>query len=130
MKIRVITFCLLMALMSIGYATSDRYVKYTHSGDDGTSGICTGYVLKQALTADSLTNNWDDCKIVGDTIWNTELKPAGTLDSVLVPFSAYGDGNYFFGIKAFDEVKNTSLISNIPNFEIDNTPPAPVNCSF
>lgn len=131
MKIlKLIPMFLIMIFIAVSHASSDQYLLFNHSGDSDTTGICAGYVLKQAKTVDSLENNWEECSMVVDTIWNIENKPYGTLDSILIPFSTYQDGNYYFGIKGFDEKFNVALLSNVPIYEVDNTPPAPVQCNF
>lgn len=129
-KIKFLPAIILTILISVGYASTDQWLKFTHSGDDGTSGICTGYVVKRANTADSLVNNWNYCQIVGDTVWNTQNKVAGTPDSVLVPFSSYQDGKYYFSMRAFDEKYNVSGAGNTPTYEIDNTSPGVVTCGW
>ena len=127
MKWKVFLFILIIFSFSIGYTSSDKWLTYTTVGDDGNVGIADGYVVKISHSADSLENHWDACTTLF-TILNTSGKPAGVLDSILVPFSTYPDGNYFLSMKAFDDAMNFSAFGNVAEEVIDNTPPATVNC--
>lgn len=128
-KIHIILGILLLSIAISGVTSVDKYLKWTTVGDDINDGICTGYVIKTALTADSLEFNWNDCRVV-DTIWNTENAPAGVLDSFLIELSHYESGTHFFSMKAFDEVFNVSDFGNTAQESVDNMPPAPVQCSY
>lgn len=120
---------LVLVMVSVVTANYDVDVNFTLGGDDGTDGICTGYVLRMVSTdddasaTDSLYNYWEDCTMACDTIWNTGQLPAGTYTEVVannVPV-----GHWYFAIRGFDEVGNTADCSNIIDLVIeDTTPPA------
>ncbi len=127
MKWKLFLFVLIVFSFGVGYTSSDKWLTYTTVGDDGNIGIANGYVLKVSHSADSLQNHWNSCTTLF-TILNTSNKPAGILDSILVPFSTYPDGDYFLSMKAFDEVMNYGVFGNVAEENIDNTLPAAVNC--
>lgn len=129
MRIISIFMVLFILSLSFGSASENKYLHWTTVGDDGNTGICTGYVIKIAYTSDSLQTFWNNCRTL-TTVLNTNNRPAGVKDSVLVSLSTFPDGRHYFAIKAFDESGNTSMISNVVDVTIDNIPPSAVQCHF
>lgn len=88
---------------------------------------CAGYVMKYAMTRDSLINNWSACRNISGMPLPSM---PGLIDSVKTIITVVEDTVYY-GIKAFDfryPVPNYGLISNIlAVFVPDTYPPGACN---
>jgi ferredoxin len=104
--------------------SSDVTLSWTAVGDDGTTGLADHYQIRSA-TAPITEANWD----AADILPNPPI-PAdpGTAETYSVTGLTMGV-DYYFGIKAFDEVDNASALSNIAQATIveDLTPPSTVS---
>ncbi len=93
-------------------------------GDDGTAGQATAYDIRYATSV--ITElNWAAAIPVNNP---PAPKPAGQLETMVVPgLSSVTD--YYFALKALDEVPNLSAISNCPDTTTlqEFTAPSPVS---
>ncbi len=122
-----ITFALLVCI-GCGFVDSDPVTishgfAYTASGDDGMVDSASVTQIRMARSADSLINHWDACTIISE---HAPWSP-GKLDSLRVDITVITGVDYFFAIKAADEVPNWSVVSDVitANFP-DVTNPSPV----
>lgn len=96
---------------------------WTAAGDDLWYGTVTGYVLKYSKSGPITNATWDS-SITFPQSWIP--LPSGRLETHIVTGLESGT-QYWFAIKAFDEVPNNSTISNtISEYTTDITPPAPI----
>jgi hypothetical protein len=104
--------------------TRTVHFTWTATGDDGTLGTASEYVIKYSTSIDSLTNNWDACEyIVYDGVIPVAFMPMSWTIDIVFPAT----GTYYFAIKAADEVPNWSNISNIISIPIlDDIAPAAI----
>ncbi|MFH1898332.1 MAG: fibronectin type III domain-containing protein [Candidatus Desantisbacteria bacterium] len=93
-------------------------LQWSSSGDDGYDGIAAGYEIRYSTT--SITeNNWSQASIASGVI--PSPKSAGTTQQAIVTNLVIGTG-YCFAIKAYDEAKNWSGMSNIVAASTYGTP--------
>jgi len=99
-----------LALQAGSPATSQIKLTWTATGDDGTTGIASKYIIKRSTSAITAAN-FD----VATTIYNTlSPKSTGSTETFTVT-GLTANKTYYFAIKVQDEVPNTSVISNVPS---------------
>lgn len=85
------------------------YMTWTAPGDDGSTGIASGYILKYSTTEAISEDNWD-AAMVYEQSWTPSVN--GTVEyrniTGLTP-----NTEYWFAIVAFDEVPNYGQLSNV-----------------
>jgi hypothetical protein len=91
-------------------AATTVVLSWTAVGDDGNTGFVSRYIVKQSTSPIDAVN-FDAATSV---FYNHDIKPAGQSESFTVARLRPGT-QYYFAVKALDEVKNTSLISNVAN---------------
>jgi len=100
-------------------------LSWTATGDNGLDGTTTAYEIRYA-DSEITSNTWTDAQ---EYIQNITPHPVGTTENITIT-GLTPETEYFFAIKAYDEVNNVSNISNsasaiteaIPDMEA----PAPV----
>ena len=100
-------------------------LKWTAPGDDGNLGIATAYDLRYS-NAPINTSNFSSATPVSP---QPVPAVAGTSQSYVV-FNLSPGTNYYFAIKARDEVGNWSALSNVKQIltaATDTAPPAAVH---
>ncbi len=113
-----------------GTTSASVSLSWTATGDDGSVGSATSYDLRYSTSVITSANFGSATAVSG------EPTPAlsGTAQSMTVS-GLSASTQYYFAIKASDEVANSSLISNVPNGTTaaasgggtDTTPPAQVS---
>ncbi len=101
-------------------------VVWTSPGDDGSDGTASRYDIRYSKTMIT-EENWDNATGVDPGIIPPP-KPAGQVETIVVTGLDSGT-EYFFGLKAADEVANVSSLSNCPScFTVhEKIPPADVD---
>ena len=124
--IYVIMFVLGMVAVGCTQTTTPVTIKFewTAVGDNGNEGTATSYDFRYSVDSAQLQNNWDSC---------TQLtglpapSPAGTLESFTTVISLLPETDYYFVIKACDEVPNCGLTGNTLHLITpDNIPPGTI----
>jgi uncharacterized delta-60 repeat protein len=93
-----------------GGAPGEVSLRWTAPGDDGQAGTASTYIVRYDTV--SITEaSWDSAS---DVIGEPAPSPAGSAESMIVSALTPGQ-NYYFALKAQDEVPNTSSISNSPS---------------
>ncbi len=99
---------------------------WTAPGDDENTGTAAGYVVKYSMSRSINDSNWDSATTYGQS-W-TPLTADSIETHVVSEFSP--NTQYWFAIKAYDEIPNYGNISNSPSGNTlpseDSTPPAAV----
>ena len=98
-----------LSLVSSGQGTLTA--SWTASGDDGTAGTASYYVLKYATAPITSETSWQLGVSVGSM---PAPMLAGTRQSALISGLTPG-ATYYVALKVFDEAGNVSLISNSPS---------------
>ncbi|MCF7912506.1 MAG: fibronectin type III domain-containing protein [Candidatus Cloacimonetes bacterium] len=100
-------------------------LSWTATGDNGYDGTATAYEIRYAENEITATT-WTDAQ---EYIQNITPHPAGTTENITIS-GLIPETEYFFAIKAYDEVNNISNISNsasaITEATADTEAPAPV----
>ena len=99
---------------------------WTAPGSDGDTGIAASYDVRHATQG-----------IVADVAWNNaaqvqgEPRPEqpGTAETMSLPTEDLPEGTTYFAIRATDDAKNVSGISNSPSANIDTTAPGDTELS-
>jgi phosphodiesterase/alkaline phosphatase D-like protein len=106
--------------------TSSVTLKWTAPGDDGTTGTAAGYVVKYSSTGAITTGNWDSAT----TYMQSWTPSAATTQESHDVDGLDPDTEYWFAIRAFDEVPNNGDVSNSPSISTlvpaDTTPPSAI----
>jgi hypothetical protein len=98
--------------LATGNPTSDSItLSWTAPGDDGDIGNANGYVVKYFASGEITESNWDSATNYIQS-W-TPSSPGSTENYVISGLSPGTE--YWFAIKAYDEVPNHSDISNSPS---------------
>ncbi len=97
---------------------------WTASGDDGMVGQAAGYEIRYS------TSQITDANFAAGTLVVQGLTPkaSGQAESLVVTGLLPGT-TYYFALKVFDEIPNTSALSNVAmatTLPPDTTPPAPI----
>ncbi len=92
-----------------GMLATSVTLAWTAPGDDGATGLASGYILKYSTTGPITSENWHNATIYMQS-W-TPLSP-GTMESKTVA-ALTPDTSYWFAIVAFDEVPNYGGLSNV-----------------
>jgi hypothetical protein len=98
---------------------------WTASGDNGTNGTATSYLVRYSATAITDQTGWDSATVVTTGIPTPQV--AGSSEHMTVTGLAEGT-TYYFVVRAEDSVSNLGELSNSPSAEakLDTTPPAAV----
>ncbi|MFH2036335.1 MAG: fibronectin type III domain-containing protein, partial [Candidatus Zixiibacteriota bacterium] len=91
-----------------GSGGGEVYLEWTASGDDGTNGAASAYMIRysQELITD---DNWDQA-----AIYEAIVTPLAYGQTQSIYMTGLNDGEaYYFGVKAYDESINSSDMSNI-----------------
>ena len=95
-------------------------LNWTAPGDDGNTGTASGYIVKYSTSGPINDSNWDSASTYAQS-W-TPLT-AGSKETHVVS-GLDSDTQYWFAIKAYDEVLNYGYISNNASEKtLDITPP-------
>ncbi len=101
-------------------------LSWTSVGDDGLSGVASGYTIK-IHTEEITEQNWNS---ITEYAQNMIPQPSGSMEMILIE-NLLSETEYFAAIKAFDENQNYSDISNVPSTvtpeEPDIIPPDAIN---
>jgi len=91
-----------------GSGGGEAYLEWTATGDDGTNGAASGYVIK--YSRDEITDeNWDEADI-----YNEYVAPLAYGQTMSLYMIGLDDGEeYYFNVKAVDESINNSEMSNL-----------------
>jgi outer membrane protein assembly factor BamB len=111
--------------LAVGAATdSSLTLTWTAPGDDGSTGTAAGYVVKYSTSEEITETNWASA-----TNYTQSWIPvaAGGAESHIVSNLA-SNTQYWFAVKAFDEVPNYGDVSNSPSgtTTVDTTAPAAI----
>ena len=97
-------------------------VRWTAPGDDGNTGTATRYEIRYSTSAIT-SSNWSSATLATGA---PVPAVAGTVQTYTLP-GLNGSRTYYIAMKAFDEVGNTSPLSNVVNgITTDVIPPAAV----
>ncbi len=83
-------------------------IRWTAPGDDGDEGTASSYIVK-VYTEEITESNWNEINAIDTMI---EPQPAGSQESLVVT-NLQPNTEYWFGIKALDEMQNVSDLSNV-----------------
>jgi hypothetical protein len=97
-----------LALQIGSPSTSQIKLTWTATGDDGSSGLASKYIIKRSKSEITATN-FDSATTVYNTL---SPKAAGSAETFTVT-GLSANTTYYFAIKVQDEVPNTSSISNV-----------------
>ena len=104
--------------------TKSLTLNWTAPGDDELKGISKGYVIKYSTSSPISEDTWDKAKIYSQK-WTP--KRGNSLETHIISGLISGT-QYWFAIKAFDDVQNSGMISNSPSGTTKSpTPPPPVD---
>ena len=122
MRKYILVFLFVVMWVSVGCGQSDIDVtiKFIAVGDNGLSGSASVYDLR--YSADSL--DWDNAIQI-----NNEPIPriSGTMEEITTTLNLLGETEYYFALKAGDEIPNWSPMSNVVSFLTpDNIAPGTV----
>ena len=84
---------------------------WTAPGDDENTGTATGYVVKYSTSGSINDSNWDSATTYGQS-WIPLT--AGSIETHVVS-GLNSNTQYWFAIKAYDEISNYGNISNSPS---------------
>jgi chitodextrinase len=98
-------------------------LSWTAPGDSGSVGTASSYDIRYST---SIIDNNTKFNAATQAIGEPSPQPAGSLESFLVTGLA-AETQYYFAIKASDEVPNVSALSNSPSFTTPGIPPAAVS---
>ena len=82
---------------------------WTATGDDGTVGMATAYIVKYSTSFISTESEFNAPNTYAQS-WSPST--AGMPESFTLPGFTTGQ-TYYFAIKVLDEVPNTSMMSNV-----------------
>lgn len=89
-------------------SSSSATISFTEPGDDGAVGVVAGYVCKYSTSVIN-AGNFDAA-----TTWGSPPTPTGAGNSAEFTVTGLSQSTtYYFAVKAYDEVPNTSAISNV-----------------
>ena len=113
--------------LTISNVTYESFMlSWTAVGDDGLSGVASGYTIK-IHTEEITKQNWNS---ITEYAQNMIPQPSGSLEMIQIE-DLLPETEYFAAIKAFDENQNYSDISNVPSTvtpeEPDIIPPDAIN---
>jgi len=110
--------------LSTSNITNDSItLSWTTPGDDGDTGTAFGYIIKYSTSGPITDSNWTSATTYPQS-W-TPLS-AGNTEIKIVSGLSQG-AQYWFAIKAYDDVSNYAEVSNSPNGTTVTTPSAPQN---
>jgi hypothetical protein len=93
---------------------------WTAPGDDGSTGIASGYVVKYSTSGSINDSNWDSA----NTYAQSWIPLAAGSNEAHIISNLNLNTQYWFAIKAYDEVPNYGYISNNASEKtLDITPP-------
>ncbi|UCG68600.1 MAG: right-handed parallel beta-helix repeat-containing protein [Thermoplasmata archaeon] len=93
---------------------------WTAPGDDGDSGVASGYIVKYSSLGPITNSNW-----ISATTYDQSWTPLSANETETYNISGLNpDTVYWFAIKAYDEANNYAYISNSPSFTTDTIPAA------
>ena len=128
---KLILFLILGILVSQANAITKTFtLTWTAPGDDGNVGTATVYDLRVSTDSLALINNWNTCTPVTCTKVTGVPIPhiVGTHETFTFILDVNTGINYYFAIKAADEIPNWSAISNIKTIIVPDTiPPSTIN---
>jgi len=110
-----------LALQAGSPATSQIKLTWKATGDDGTSGFASKYIIKRS-TSEITAENFD--ADTATTIFNTLSPKSVGSDETFTVTGLTAGTTYYFAIKAQDEVPNDSAISNVENLATENNLPS------
>jgi parallel beta-helix repeat protein len=110
--------------LSLGNITNYSItLTWTAPGDDDNTGTATGYIVKFSTAGPITDSSWDH-----STTYNQSWVPLGAGNTETHIIAGLNQGTqYWFAIKAFDEVPNYADISNCPDGTTLTIPTAPQN---
>ena len=100
---------------------------WTASGDNGSTGTATSYLVRYSASAISNDTAWSSATPVGSGVPTPQI--AGSSEQMIVT-GLTGGTTYYFAIRARDEIPNLGGLSNSPSgvaaAVVDTTPPSSI----